>query len=198
MLVRCLAREIWLLRREGVVRPRRTSSWCPTPLPASHTVLSAAHDLYLQALHLALPENGRESMAVLHANVAACSLKLRKPAEALEHARAAAQLQPTAVKAWFRQGVALMALGTPAEASAVLDKALSLVQPGTREAAHVKQQLEAARAAAAARQRHLEVQRGMLASHDAWAASRAHNVSTCCIACLHWVCAGCRSGQAQV
>lgn len=78
---------------------------------------------------LPLLEENKEALDVLKAslsNRAACSLKLGDPENALEDSLAVLAMDPTHVKATFRQGMALHALERYREACPVLSRALEL------------------------------------------------------------------------
>ncbi len=65
---------------------------------------------------------------ILLCNRSACFLKLGQHEKALDDAARAQAMEPTYVKAWFRRGLALHALGRYAEALPILGEAHKLEQ----------------------------------------------------------------------
>ena len=88
-----------------------------------------ADDLYAEALLMLLqqsPQGPKEDFAALHANRAACLLKLGRPAAALEEAETATRKHPAWSKGYFRKAEALKALQRWREAASAMGEAARL------------------------------------------------------------------------
>ncbi|KAG2469317.1 FK506-binding protein-like [Polypterus senegalus] len=80
--------------------------------------------------------------AMLHANLAACQLKLGQPHNALESATRALKLDSSLVKGLYRRAMAYMSLGEFDQARVDLKKLLEL-EPGSRSAVQALKDLDA-------------------------------------------------------